>query len=341
MKKKLKIITFIIIFIFILRLLDRLYCPIGTEINHKSWVASQGIQKFYNEAKDTMDVMFIGDSSIYWGISPLDIYAQTGVTSYNFSNSSAKPWTLYYFTREVFKYQKPKVIFIDTDEFMANNNEKKSETIRMSIDSMKMSFNKLEMINDPNYKMTNFEKITCINKTLTYHARWSSLNEKDFEKFYINENKEKIFKGYYYDNGINKPDSVLKKDSKGITTFSEESINSIKKIKELCEKNNCQLIFISIPAIIDTDKSINRAIKKFADEINVKYINLNDESLLNIDWNTETRDKGSHLNYKGAQKVSNYIANYITNNFKFSKHNASVSEKWNEELKEFKKIVNY
>ena len=71
------------------------------------------INGYYELPKNSIDVLFLGDSSIYKGVSPMEIYDKTGIASYNYSVSSARIYLLYYILQDAYKYQKPSVIMID------------------------------------------------------------------------------------------------------------------------------------------------------------------------------------------------------------------------------------
>ena len=50
-----------------------------------------------------------------------------------------------------------------------------------------------------------------------------------------------------------------------------------------------------------------------ARELGLTYLDMNlMPREVPIDWNTDTRDYGNHLNYRGARKVSLFLAEYLT-----------------------------
>ena len=74
-----------------------------------------------------------------------------------------------------------------------------------------------------------------------------------------------------------------------------------------------------------------------AKELGVEYIDLNLQSdQVAIDWNTDTRDKGDHLNYNGAMKVTNYVGKYLkeTELFEDKRENPDYAD-WNTQLEAF------
>ena len=81
----------------------------------------------------------------------------------------------------------------------------------------------------------------------------------------------------------------------------------------------------------------HNAIKKLADELKVEYIDVNLlQNEVPIDWNKDSRDKGDHLNYYGAVKMSNYLGKYFFDKSIFVDHRDDVDYKsWNDASKKF------
>ena len=61
------------------------------------------IPEFYREKTDP-DLIFIGSSTVYSGVSPVRIYENYGITSYVLASSSQTSWNSYYVLKEALKY---------------------------------------------------------------------------------------------------------------------------------------------------------------------------------------------------------------------------------------------
>ena len=83
----------------------------------------------------------------------------------------------------------------------------------------------------------------------------------------------------------------------------------------------------------------HNGITKLAEQLGVEYIDMNllaDE--IPIDWDTDTRDGGDHMNNYGAEKVCDYIGEYLLNTGLFVDHRLDDEyAKWNEFLEQFNK----
>ena len=186
MKKEiLRAIIFILILIYILLALEKVFVPASKH--------STIISEFYNEPKNTLDVIFIGESGIYKGISPMKIWEGYKITSYAYGSPTAKLYNNYYCIKEVLKYQKPKVIVLNTDQLFHNEKFKEGHK-RLLYDAMKLNKNKVEAIIDPVQNNSRSEQISFVFPILRYHSRWNELKDEDFSK---DKGKyDNIFKGY-------------------------------------------------------------------------------------------------------------------------------------------------
>ena len=62
-------------------------------------------------------------------------------------------------------------------------------------------------------------------------------------------------------------------------------------------------------------------------------LNLKTEEI-GINWKTDSLDNGDHLNYSGADKVTRYLGNYLTQNYTFPDHRGEKTYRtWDKEYK--------
>src|SRR5574344_665942 len=172
-------LIFLIIAMLIFLFINKISDPSGT---YGEWYTSSALKDYYQRDKNTADMLYIGSSNVYAGISPLEIYEKIGVTGYSYSSSEQKVWSSYYLIREALKTQTPKAIFLETSEFFSDVTDQNEQGKRKAIDPLNFSDNKIEMINDSVYGLNNFDKLSCYVKILRYHSRWPKLNWSDIEK---------------------------------------------------------------------------------------------------------------------------------------------------------------
>ena len=311
MNKKItaKIIFFILILLILLHILDRIFIPKWLE--EKDNRMTQIIKGFYSEPKNSLDVVFMGNSDIYRGISPIVLWDEYGIASYNFVSSGQRMWTAYYLMEEALKYQKPKVIVLNMDA--AFNETKSSESnYRKAFDNMKFGTTKIKAILDKVFKNKLIDKISYIFPTIRYHSRWAELKENDLLEAFKNVKFE--YKGmdltteikpYNYEYQYMEKDHSEEKIGKKCSKYLNKMIN-------LCKKYDIELLLIELPSAESWSNDLSKKTTEFAKENNLKYIDMNlNAKELGFDWKTDSSDGGDHLNVYGATKISKYLGNIL------------------------------
>lgn len=334
MKKTLRVITFIIIFIVLFLFVDRLFDPVGTK---GEWKSSNVMVDYYRKEKNTVDVLFVGNSNVYAGISPLEIYERTGVTGYSYSSPEQKVWTSYYMIKEALKTQKPQVIFLETGEFFSDINDQTEQSKRKAIDSIMMSQNKIDMINDSVYGLSKFDKLTYMINIFRFHSRWSNLDWSDITKFF--NTTDYTYDGYIFDTNVKSYNEKKgEEDTTNLLQMPDTVRNYLDKIIEMCSENNCKLVLIGMPTPQTWCQEKHDDIETYALQNNLNYIDLNTDDNISIDWEKDSSDGGLHLNIYGAEKVGEYLANYIDENFELPDHrNDNLAQLWNKDLERYNK----
>ncbi|HOO29083.1 MAG TPA: hypothetical protein PLU43_11515, partial [Lachnospiraceae bacterium] len=134
-------------------------------------------EEFYKEQLDT-DIIFVGSSTVYSGVSPLILWEKYGYTSYDRSNSSQTIWISYYMIEDAIKCHKPKLVVLDIGFIKYWDTYAEEPSNRKAIDGMRFSKTKLACIGAA---MDQDEKITdYLFPILRFHSRWKELQPEDF-----------------------------------------------------------------------------------------------------------------------------------------------------------------
>lgn len=265
------------------------------------------------EKENTIDVLVLGDSEAYSSITPMRIWEKYGITSYVCATSGQHIYQADIFLRNSFKRQKPKVVILDTNTIYRE-------------------------ISRNNAIVSGMGNVFPVFK---YHNRWKSIKAGDFfqnaEYTWTND-----FKGYEHSvavEGVTDLKDVEYTDKADkISVINEKYVLSMA---EFCRKNGAQFLMVSTPSVVNWSYGRHNGLKELADKYNITFIDLNlADSNVNIDWTTDTRDKGDHLNYYGAVKVTDYLGKYLNDNYELEDHRSdSGYSKWNESLTRYNSIV--
>ena len=279
-----KIIKNSLIFLFILFILISLVVVLFLQ-NKKvrySDISEQKAEGILSEKENTLDVVAIGDSETFTSIIPLQLWNNYGFTSYVCGTPSQYLDVSYNYLLRILEHQNPKIVILETN------------TIYRKITFDKFIY-KLLMKTVPILDKHDNWKMLYNNKKL--------VNQSDGYKgfnFSIIEEKPKVSLDYMKESNI----------LDNISLFNEMYLDLIK---EVCEEKNIKLILVSTPSVINWNIKKHNGVKKYAKENNLDYIDLNLIKKVNINWDKDTRDKGDHLNYYGAVKVTNYLGEYLNN----------------------------
>lgn len=111
---------------------------------------------------------------------------------------------------------------------------------------------------------------------------------------------------------------------------SEEKIKYLIMISDLCQKHGGKFLLTKIPVMTNpTDYkeawSYYRYenVKKIAEQQSINYFDLMYDGKIDIDWNHGTCDCGAHLNMLGAEQTTDFIGEYLKNNYTFEKKDSN------------------
>lgn len=315
MRNVIKSIIFVLGFLVLLELVTYSLLPLESVRKFGKFKTSS--YDILNERLDTIDVVFMGDSLIYSSISPLEIWNKYGYTSYDYATPAQLIVDTLANMEVVIESQSPKIIFMEANVLFRNP------------------------LNAPNYSKFKYQKrLNQAAPIVNYHNNWKIKLFKFVDKKtdYSSVNN---FKGFRY---ITKVKSAKLTDYMKVTNEVKDlpfnNLDNFKKIVELCEKNNVKLILISTPNKNSWNYSKYLGTKKLAEKYSLEYIDLNLGNPLNIDWTTETKDKGSHVNYSGARKVTEFIGEYLYNSGLLIDHRSDIEyEEWNMTYKRYENVL--
>ena len=330
--KLIRVICFLLIGYLLLSVLTKIFIPkwITAEDNRMSYI----IKEFYKEPKNSIDVVFMGNSDVYRGISPIKLWDEYGIVSYNFVSSGQRMWTAYYLMEECLKYQKPELIVLNMDSAF-NESESSESNYRKVFDNLKLSKNKIKAITDKTFEFSKRDILTYLIPITRFHSRWTELSYKDFKNAF--KTQKYGLKGMDLNvdiNPLNNDENYMNRDD------SERRIGSkcseyLEKMVNLCKENNIELLLIEIPSADSWSYDLSNKTQEFADEHGLEFIDMNlNYKEFGFDWKTDTADAGDHLNVYGAEKVSKYLGKIIQEKYNVkNRKDDKEYEEWNNSSK--------
>lgn len=288
-------------------------------------------RRFYKNSSD-YEVLFFGPSVVHYSISPMQLWNDYGITSYNMANDSERLTMTYYNIINSLDYCSPKVIVVALDS-MAWAGSKRDNTLKDHnfIDAVPLSTNKIREVKEV------FEKNEFVEYLVPftlYHSRWNELSKEDFE---IDNN---VMYGIEPQQGIFSMQTPTD-DQYEESRFGkvEEEAEVLDKIIELCNNKDIELVFIYLPSgVRGGDQKLREYCSEYLADKEVPYLDM--LYLDTIEYNRDFYDAG-HTNVFGSQKVTDCIGDYLNSNYELTdyRENEDYCERWGNNYLEYKEKI--
>ncbi|MDO4341430.1 MAG: hypothetical protein Q4C44_01650 [bacterium] len=283
---------------------------------------------FYDEKENSLDVLFLGNSDVYRGVSPIEIYKNTGIASYNYVASGERIWTGYYLFLEALESQSPSVIVLNVDGIFSSSHSSFAN-YRKAFDNMRLDKNKVNAINDEAFDFNFVKRVSFYLPIFNYHSRYSELNRNDFK--YAFSKLHNSYKGLDMTTVRVAPRKTFNVDGAEI---SDKAMEYLNKIKDECAKRKIKLVLMWLPSLDSYSIERGKVIADYAYKNSLPFLDLNiNYKSFDLDFKEDSSDGGDHLNVYGAEKVSKYLGEYLVKNYSFSKHDKSVTDVWDRDVK--------
>lgn len=304
------------------------------------------VQGYYEEPEESIDVLFLGASTVRNGMSPLEMYKEYGFTGYSRATSIQAPVISYNLLMETLESHKLKAVVIDATTLsqVTNNTAEMEGKYHEALDYMPMSKYKWNIISEitkgGNYNIADF-----LLPLYRYHDRWNELTKQDFT--YRNWRKDYPYKGQYPIIKITNykfPDDYMQEGVVQDSDFqlSNEAMYYFDKMVEVCKENDIELVLVKTP-VGSWDWEKHNLIAQYAKVSDVTFIDFNVPTLqddIDFDASRDFCDDGRHPNITGAQKMSAYIGEYLKGVCNFEdKRGIEEYETWEESCALYERLL--
>lgn len=308
-RKILKNFLFLLILGVLLGLVSHVFSRTALQDETLVHSRNKSIVKLQKEKKNTIDVMILGDSLSYTAFSPMQLWEEHGIASFIGGQAGQSIQETYYMLKRAFENQNPRLVILEADVLFRR--QQGASGLTMSLAAMGY------------YHFPFF----------AYHDMWKNLfldkkyPEEDFKGFEIREAVEP-YQGSSHMIGTDRKEDM-----------TQMVQNYLENILRLCREKEAQVLLISTPSPLNYNYKKYNTLKEYGEREDVSYVDLNmKEEELGIDWETDSLDKGDHLNLSGAEKVTEYMGNYLKDHYSLPDRRGNPSFKsWEEDFQKFDK----
>lgn len=312
-KKYAGYVLFWVIFVFVLSVLSGIFTPkhnsILAGVSERDWKLMGAIA----EERDRVDVLILGDSIVLTGVSPLDIWNQQGITSYVAGQSGQKVVESYYWLEEIYPKQTPELVILEVNTL----------------------YNGEGAVAEMDYSLG--ELVEHYIPLAHYHDRWKNLTKADLTEEPVYTEID-VTKGFKVKTGTDPyPGGDYMEDNEMSGEIDPATELYLKKLTSFCQSRGIELLLLSVPSPQSWNNERHDAVAEYADAHGLPYLDLNQMTEeVGIDWSKDTMDAGLHLNYTGSMKVSEYLGNYIAEQYPLTDHRGDqVYWAWDENYKQY------
>ena len=300
----------------------------------------QRIKGFYEEDKNSLDIVYLGASEVYSDIAPGHAYEKNGVTSYLFATQANSILNYKSQLKNILSRQNPDLIVIELNGAVYGDEEEvtKEPNLRNYADNVPLDLTKAEWI------MENGGENTAeyLFPFIKYHGVWNDTKNKRetlYKKTIIQDQQ----RGYTYLKGVLNETNIFRNTQRSMNDSLPKSAGVTEPLTEIEEKGLRELlqfckdekldnvVFARFPHIV-----VRRTFSRFARsntvgeivrEYGFDYLNFErDIAVTKLDENRDFYNL-DHLNVYGQQKFTDFLTDYLIKHYGVEPHKLSDGQK--------------
>lgn len=274
------------------------------------------IEGFYQEEKDSLDVVMVGASELYCGFSPGLAYGEYGFSSYLYALDSNYLELYKYQIEEVLSRQNPKYLLIEITgglyEINDSNHDERMATLRKFTDAIPLTENKNSVIN----AYADDDKLSYYLPFIMYHGELRNLKGT---YHYISQQfrGRTLLKGTVSSNYNQVYDDIIdcNNDYTSIP-ISDKAEHNLNELLDYCKQLSCKVLFVRFPHRVTSSHEREEVekcnyIERIIENNGFEFINF-DHLFTQVELDSKTDFiSDSHLNADGQKKLTRYLGNIL------------------------------
>lgn len=278
--------------------------------------------------QENVDMVYVGGSAAFVFWQPLKAWNDQGMTSYCYATNTIQAEGIKAYLEEARKSQDPKLFVVDARAFQYYSDEPDEMGIRTQADAMDWtSVSRYQLLNDY-FKHRNISEDTDIlayyldiakyhtnTINLEIEAAWRLKNNDEISK---NKGWEWIDEYAYLEEPTN-----FYAEERG--ELPENASETLHELLAYCRDEQLNVLFVVCPYYLTReDQTKYNTIGDIVESYGFNYLNANEHyDDMGIDFTTDFYNK-NHVNLFGAAKYTEFLENYIVQNYDLPDHRGDV-----------------
>lgn len=332
------------------------------EVLHYRWAGREDVYTrnilYSQEPEGSIDVLFFGTSEIYSGVTPIVLYHEAGITSWNMAISQKSAITTYYQVEYALKYQTPKIVACDFESLLYDSLPKDDELIEALYRKVSATTPdwdiKRRLIHDICAEDETQDALSYYLPLLRYHSMWNELDESNFQKDYVVDEEypayakgaELVDADYSDEYILELTEDLWNTENQELLELSEVSVKYYDRMIELCQNKGITVVALLPPklsnaAVKEANWETIQAYLQSRGVVILDYKNYDEIKRIDLDLQ-EDYYNSAHLNYKGSFKWSKDLGPRLKEICELPDHREDeVSVEWDAEWKDFSEVYDY
>ena len=275
--------------------------------------------------KQGFDVLFLGTSRVLDGISPMELWRDYGLTSYNMGNNSEPLGVTRWVLEAAMAYHMPRVAVIDVFYVRHATDEEWTYSFRhLFYDALPLSRMKVEAVCATQPEDGRLEFLMPFS---LYHGRWEEI---------LSGQAERMVDCEPYMMGGEMRMSRTPRDN---YTFTDEVTQdelpghqALREIAALCRAQGVEPVFVALPGHASEQEQMDmNSVQRVADELGVPFVNMVRMEI--VDNQSDCCDWQGHLNPDGASKVTAFLGAWLMEHYDLpDRRGDSACAHWDDSL---------
>lgn len=296
----------------------------------------RGVSDFYRQKRNSLDVLFLGSSHMLNAVSPMELWREYGIASYNLAENGQLLPVTYYVLMDALDRQDPELVVVDIYKIVQDTLFDTKSYLHTSIDGMPLGRGKLRTVYG---LLPAGERTEFLFDIVLYHDRWKELGDLE------NTDRDPDLRGYVPLYTVEDRRGFELLPAGATADPPETAVDYLRRIVEHCRERDVELLFVAapfttpVPDDMDRQQRVNAA-AELAQAWGVPFLNLMyrlDD--MGFDMGADMADM-YHANVSGMRKITGYLGGYIAENYRIpDRRDDSRYASWDEACERYLKAL--